>query len=181
MTRILIITESILVLASILFSNSLVTWRTNGLITDIRWQMCSSKQRYKQLKAISFPFSGKNGGKLVEIPSELRSLDNAGVVLREKDSTRCIEVSGGRFGVTGVVYIGNGIGDIDCLLRKHGSKYRQISLMGRWWWSILICVCDNKVFLDALVEIGSRRYVVGHPCDWAVSIGKPGERVGYEG
>ncbi len=96
MARIFIITEFTLVLASILLSNSLVTWRTNGRITDIRRQMCSSKQHYK-LKAIRFPFSGKSGGKLVEIPSELSSLDNAGVVLREKDSTRYIEVSVGRF------------------------------------------------------------------------------------
>ncbi len=98
MTRIFIITESVLVLASILLSDSLVTWRTNGLITDIRWRMSNCKQQYKQLKAISFPFPGKNGGKLVEIPSELRSLDNTGVVLKERDSTRYIEVSEGRFG-----------------------------------------------------------------------------------
>ncbi len=96
MMRIFIITESILVLASILPSNSLVTWRPNGLITDIRWYIRSYNQCYKQLKAIRFPFPGKNGAKLVEIPSELSCLDNAGVVLRERGSTRFIEVSGGR-------------------------------------------------------------------------------------
>ncbi len=111
MTRIFIVSESILALASILLmSDSFVTWRTNGLISDIRWRMNHCKQQYKQLKAISTPFSGKNGGKLVEIPPELRSLDNAGVVLKERGSTRYIEVSGvRRFGRWGGTYIWNGI------------------------------------------------------------------------